>query len=356
MFDEKKKQIISFFVIVALISCIIFVPTLRNIVLTTFFIGYFLYKIDKYLNKYILLKINRNFPKKVSIIITTIIGILFVVVAALYIIPIIINNLNYLVENIYDFDTEKFVLSIDPKLLDIFNRFGVDKLLTSLAGSIGTFSIYISHVGLEFVMSFIIAFLALFEKQNLFSLSEELKNSKIDFLYKTFLYFVTSFVDAFSKVMKTQITISFINSMLSLIMLLILGFRAELLGLTIMIFLLGLIPVLGVIISTIPLSVIAFNIGGIEKVIAVIIMIIIIHLIEAYILNPKIMSHKMSLPICIIFPTLIISEQIIGPWGLIIGVPFLVFFLKAVDVEHKNIFAIKKKNNKKEKKDIKEKK
>ncbi len=59
-----------------------------------------------------------------------------------------------------------------------------------------------------------------------------------------------------------------------------------------MIFVLSLIPVAGVIISLVPLCLIAFNIGGLAKVVSVLIMVAVIHCIESYILNPKLMSSK----------------------------------------------------------------
>ncbi|MFK4998294.1 AI-2E family transporter [Bacillus sp. N9] len=64
-------------------------------------------------------------------------------------------------------------------------------------------------------------------------------------------------------------------------------------------FFLGLIPVAGVIISLIPLTLIAYTIGGFIKVVYVLIAIAVIHAGEAYVLNPKLMSSKTDLPVFI---------------------------------------------------------
>ncbi|WP_144540797.1 AI-2E family transporter, partial [Bacillus subtilis] len=75
----------------------------------------------------------------------------------------------------------------------------------------------------------------------------------------------------------------------------ILGFP-QLLGLALMIFLLGLIPVAGVIISLFPLCMIAYNIGGIMYVVYILVIVTVIHALESYVLNPKFMSQKTNLP------------------------------------------------------------
>jgi predicted PurR-regulated permease PerM len=101
-----------------------------------------------------------------------------------------------------------------------------------------------------------------------------------------------------------------------------------------MVFLLGLIPVAGVIISLVPLCLIGFNVGGFKMVVGVIIMIIIIHAIEAYILNPKLMSIRTSLPVCFVFIILLVSEHYLGVWGLLIGVPLFIFLMKSFEVNY----------------------
>lgn len=98
---------------------------------------------------------------------------------------------------------------------------------------------------------------------------------------------------------------------------------------------LGLIPVAGVVISLIPLSIIAYTLGGGMYVLYIVLVIVIIHAIEAYFLNPKLMSAKTELPIFFTFIVLIFSEHYIGIWGLIIGIPIFVFILDILEVTNK---------------------
>jgi predicted PurR-regulated permease PerM len=114
------------------------------------------------------------------------------------------------------------------------------------------------------------------------------------------------------------------------------------LGLGFMIFILGLIPVAGVLISLIPLCIIAFNIGGFVKIIEVIVMIVVLHSLESYILNPKLMSSKTKLPVFLVFIILLFSEHYLGVWGLLFGIPLFIFLLDVLDIN------IQEKPNKKE--------
>ncbi|MFD1910343.1 AI-2E family transporter [Paenibacillus rhizoplanae] len=59
-----------------------------------------------------------------------------------------------------------------------------------------------------------------------------------------------------------------------------------------MIFMLSLIPVVGFVISLIPLCIIGYNTGGLALTINILVMIAILHVIEGYFLNPKLMSSK----------------------------------------------------------------
>ena len=98
-------------------------------------------------------------------------------------------------------------------------------------------------------------------------------------------------------------------------------------------FTLGLIPTAGLLIALIPLVIIAFTIGGITKVIYVLVILAVLHILESYILKPKLMSMSVHLPIFFIFVILIFSEHYMGAWGLIIGIPLFVFLLDIMHIE-----------------------
>lgn len=64
-------------------------------------------------------------------------------------------------------------------------------------------------------------------------------------------------------------------------------------------------------------------------------MIAVVHIVEAYYLNPKIVSSYIHFPVFITFMILLISEHYFGLIGLLIGVPLfsiLVSFLEDFDL------------------------
>src|SRR5690606_18875659 len=173
-------------------------------------------------------------------------------------------------------------------------------------------------------------------KPRLIEFTNKFKHSKIAPFYQEIEFFGKKFSQTFGKVIEAQFMIALINTFLTVIVLVVLGFP-QIFGVAIMVFFLGLIPVAGVIISLIPLTLIAFTIGGYLKVVYLFIAIMVIHAGEAYILNPKLMSSKTDLPVFYTFIVLIFSQNFFGVWGLIIGIPVFVFLLDVLDVTNKEI-------------------
>ncbi|MEL1196152.1 AI-2E family transporter, partial [Staphylococcus epidermidis] len=83
----------------------------------------------------------------------------------------------------------------------------------------------------------------------------------------------------------------------------------------------------------IPLCIIAFSVGGIQYVVYILVMILVIHALEAYVLNPRFMSSKTQLPIFFTFVVLFVAERFLGTWGLIVGLPIFTFFLDVLGVK-----------------------
>jgi predicted PurR-regulated permease PerM len=189
----------------------------------------------------------------------------------------------------------------------------------------------ISEIVLQLFLAIILSLLLLSEKEKIIQFTSRFKDAKFGQFFVNVEHFGRKFTNSFGKVIEVQFMIATTNSILSTFFLWILGFP-QLIGLAIMIFFLGLIPVAGVIISLIPLSMIAYSIGGVPKVIAVFIMVMIIHAIEAYILNPKFMSVKTNLPTFFTLAILLLSEHFFGTWGLIIGIPIFMFILDMLEV------------------------
>jgi predicted PurR-regulated permease PerM len=233
----------------------------------------------------------------------------------------------------FDFDSVKEFF--DPRIADFIGNLNIESYIAAAGNLMLTGLMNIGKFGLNLVLALALSFLLLLEKKKIGRFGDVLGKSRIAFVYRHFMAFGLSFCRTFAKVMKVQITIAFVNAILSIIILACLGFP-NIWGLGVMIFILGLVPVAGVIVSLIPLSIIAFNTGGIIKVIEVLIMVLFIHAVEAYILNPKLMSNRTSLPISFVFIILLVSEQYLHVWGLLIGVPLFIFVLAIFDVDYED--------------------
>jgi predicted PurR-regulated permease PerM len=128
---------------------------------------------------------------------------------------------------------------------------------------------------------------------------------------------------------KAQSLIALANAILTVIGLLIISFIHQgetfpfIATLAVIVFIFGFIPVFGFLISSLPIILIGFNYGGLDVVAAIIVMIAIIHAVEAYYLNPKIVSSYMEFPVFVTFVVLLLSEHYMGFIGLLIGVPLL---------------------------------
>lgn len=190
----------------------------------------------------------------------------------------------------------------------------------------------IGSLSLQAFIAIILSMFFILEKKKVFAFLEKFKDSKLSGFYNYFSFYGNNFLNTFGKVMQAQIIIAFINSIISVCFLYIFGFP-NLATLWIMIFILSLVPVAGVVVSLLPLSIIAFKIGGFAKIVSVMIMIGLVHAFESYVLNPKLMSAKVELPIFFTFIILLVAEHLIGVWGLLIGIPLFIFLLEILDVK-----------------------
>lgn len=193
----------------------------------------------------------------------------------------------------------------------------------------------IGGISLTIFMSFILSFFFLLDFNEVKAFNLKILDSRFSWLWEEVAYIGNKFIKTFGLVLETQFIISLINTTITLIGLSILGFT-HLFPLAIIIFICGLVPVAGVFISMIPLCIVGYMIGGFKMVLMVVLLVIIIHAIEAYILNPKIMSSRTHLPIFVVFLVLFVGEKIMGPWGFILAIPLFVFLLDLLEIDINN--------------------
>jgi predicted PurR-regulated permease PerM len=296
-----------------------------NFILLTFIFSFLMNRLVNFVTKRI--PFNRNIT--VLVLYTVIVGALTYGITKY--LPIIITEITQLVKQVTSFYQQPQDNVVINYVVSLLKKNEITQYIEQGLAFVMKYFSDISSFALQLFLALILSLFFLLEKPRLVAFTKKFKQSKLADFYNEIEFFGGKFARTFGKVIEAQFIIAIVNSVLSLISLWIMDFP-QLIGLTIMIFFLGLIPVAGVIISLIPLSLIAYTIGGFVQVLYVWITIAIIHAIEAYILNPKLMSSKTDLPIFYTFIVLIFSEHFFGVWGLIIGIPIFVFLLDVLEV------------------------
>lgn len=305
-----------------------------NLLLLTFLFTYLMYSLQKFFQNWI----QRITTLKISRAIITLIlyaAFISLLILAIYkFIPIAIKQIIAIINDVIAIINTQKGKQYDNTILDFLvaqlNTIDIPKYLGNKSAYLFTLVGDIGQIGLNIFLSLILSLFFILEKDRVVRFVHGFKESKISGFFNEVQFFGNRLMNSFGKVIQAQILIALCNTVLSLIGLKILGFP-QLIGLGAMIFLLSLIPVAGVAISLVPLSIIAFNIGGFIYIVYVMIMIMVIHAVESYFLNPKLMSVKTDLPVFFTFLILILSEHFMGIWGLIIGIPIFIFILDLLE-------------------------
>ncbi|NIK77832.1 putative PurR-regulated permease PerM [Paenibacillus castaneae] len=296
-----------------------------NLLLLLFLVTFVMGRLQGFVVK----KINRFFPIS-PVLVTVCLYVLLVstlVFGMANYLPKIVSQIVDMINNINRFLTSSQNDEVVGKLVDALEKVDYQKYL-------GNAVEYIMKLGkwLEIILFVILlSFFYLLQRTKIVKFTEQFRESKIGWAYKEFHYFGGKFASSFGKVVEVQLLIAVFNTVLTMIGLWIMGFP-YLVAITTMVFLLSLIPVAGVIISFIPIGIIGYQVGGFSLVLWAIVMILVIHSLETYFLNPRLYAHKTKLPMFYTFFILIFSQHFMGIWGLIIGIPIFMFLLDVLEV------------------------
>ncbi|USS93512.1 AI-2E family transporter [Fructilactobacillus ixorae] len=257
-----------------------------------------------------------------------------VVIAVLYLPTIVEQGIEYS-KVLYKFYQRPHTIEnpqVRDAVVNLIKTVNVPKQLKDSMGVILDYVTSAGNIGFSMFISLLLSFFFTLELKQTKEFSKKFLSSTFGWFFQDVAYFGNIFVKTFGVVLEAQFFIAICNTVLTTSCLAILG-MPQLVIFAIMIFLLSLVPVAGVILSLIPLSISAYTVGGIRYVIYVIIIIAVVHMLEAYVLNPKFMSSKTELPIFYTFVVLLIGEHFWGTWGLIVAVPVFTFFLDVFGVQ-----------------------
>lgn len=318
-----------FIILVGIAVALYLMRSMINLILLTFIITYLMNQLTTKTTK----GIRKYAPMNEKAVTVTLYLLLVAgIVAVIYkYLPIVSQQITQLFDLIASFNLDPDDNEIARYLAPTFEKIelgkyleqGVDLTLKNITN--------IGKIIMQILISLILSLFILLEKNRIIEFTAKFKDSKIGPLYDELHYFSRIFIRSFGKVIEAQFIIAAVNCVLSVIALSIMGFP-HLIALGIMLFILGLVPVAGVIISLIPLSIIAYSIGGLMYIVYILVIVMVLHAIEAYFLNPKLMSAKTDLPIFYTFMVILFSEHFLGVWGLIIGIPLFMFLLDILGV------------------------
>ncbi|MFH5810758.1 AI-2E family transporter [Companilactobacillus sp. FL22-1] len=324
----ENKRLRRFVLLMLVIGVIYFFRNMMSLFLLTF--------IFTFLSVQLVRVVQKKFPKVRPVWIITpvyliIIGLLIFVITNY--VPQLITQTGKMFKSLQKFYESKEVRS-NPYLNVFYNylqQINLDNQIKAALSQVVNYITSVGAVGFNIVISFLLSFFYTSQVRQINAFGRQFLNSNYSWLFSDLFYYGKKFVNTFGVVLEAQLMIAIVNTLLTTITLLFMKMPG-IVPLAVMVFILSLIPVAGVIISLIPLSFVAYSVGGIRYLIYIVIMIIVIHLIETYFLNPQFMSSMTHLPIFFTFVVLIVSEGLIGAWGLIVGIPIFVFFLDILGV------------------------
>lgn len=184
---------------------------------------------------------------------------------------------------------------------------------------------YLLTLGSAFLLSLLFSFLIVLDLPKLIKSVRGLADTKLNFIYVEVADSIRDFGSVLGRAIEAQLFIALLNTALTAVGIILLGLTDKLAFISLIVFLCSFIPVAGVFISSMPICLIALQESGVGLMFLAILMITIIHMVEAYILNPKIYGHHLRMNPVIVLIILTIGGKMFGIWGFILGVPICTY-------------------------------
>lgn len=201
---------------------------------------------------------------------------------------------------------------------------GVRGFIPRVVAAVRTFANASLGVASQFFLSIILSFIILFDLPALKRGAQSFATGKTAEIYAEIAPGITAFGVILGRTFEAQTVIAVVNALLTSVGFLILGIPSIALLATI-VFVCSYIPVAGVFLSSIPAALLALKTGGIPLVFWLIVMVLVVHAIEAYAVNPLIYGSHLKMHPVVILAILLVGEHLFGIWGLLLGVPITAF-------------------------------
>lgn len=182
---------------------------------------------------------------------------------------------------------------------------------------------------LHFVLAMILSFLLIWDMPATKEKLRRFSEGRTAEIYAEITPSVQAFGIMLGRAFEAQTVVAVVNATLSVVLFLLLGLPSIAL-LAVIVFVCSYIPIAGMVLSTLPAAFLALKIGGGTRVLWLVAGVLIIHAVEAYMLNPLIYGRHLRLHPVAVLLVLVIAEHLFGVWGLLLGVPIAAFVLKYV--------------------------
>lgn len=200
-----------------------------------------------------------------------------------------------------------------------------ETLFTLVITTFTQISTYVS----TFLLGMLFSFLIMLDLPGLRARTIALRKTRLHDIYDVTARSVVRFAVVVGMGFRAQMLIAAVNTVMTAIGMLVLGIEPISL-LSTVVFFCGLIPVLGTFISSAPIVLVAINTTGPGHALWAIVMIIIVHTIETYVLNPRIVAAMFKISPVITLMILYVGHKFLGLWGMVLGVPISVFLFRHV--------------------------
>jgi predicted PurR-regulated permease PerM len=213
----------------------------------------------------------------------------------------------------------------DYLALEALVGFKAETLFAVAVNSFNQISTYVS----TFLLGTLFSFLIMLDFPKLRAKTIGLRDSRLRDIYDVTAGSVVRFAVVVGMGFRAQMMIAGVNTVLTALGLYVLGIQPVGL-LSTVVFFCGLIPVLGTFISSAPIVLVAVNTVGPSHALWAIVMIILVHTIETYILNPRIVAAMFKISPLVTLMILYVGHKLFGLWGMVLGVPVSVFVFRYV--------------------------
>ena len=205
------------------------------------------------------------------------------------------------------------------------------QVLETVAGWLDRALNHLVRVPLQVATALLLSIFMLIEWQGMKRGVQNLRGTRLRPMFDEIVPGVVALGKLIGKTFQGQVLIAAFNAVLTLLAMWLIGIKYRFV-LAVAVFLFSFIPVVGVILSAIPICIVAIVQpgGSLLMVLQVIIAIAITHVIEGMILVPRIIGKIGHLHPVLVIVILLVAEHFFGMWGLILGVPVAIYIIRVV--------------------------